>query len=135
MLLRFLDDGRLECLLMSLVPSSFYISPFFIIYYQGPLNIMSPATFIIGATTYAWPFARSTAPLVIISIIYGFTYGAFVSLLPKPVMNLGDEGDIGRRVGMFLTVIAFGALAGPPISGAINKRTNGFEIVGTFAGE
>ncbi|KAL9715553.1 hypothetical protein Ac2012v2_002213 [Leucoagaricus gongylophorus] len=100
----------------------------------GPLNIMSPATFIIGATTYAWPFARSTAPLVIISIIYGFTCGAFVSLLPKPVMNLGDEGDIGRRVGMFLTVIAFGALAGPPISGAINKRTNGFEIVGTFAG-
>jgi len=102
---------------------------------KGPLNVLAPATFIIGVTTYAWPFAHSTAPLVIISIIYGLTCGAFVSILPKPVMNIGGEGDVGRRVGMFLTVIAFGALAGPPTSGAINKRTNGFESVGVFAGK
>ena len=51
-----------------------------------------------------------------------------------PVMAFGDIEDVGRRVGMALTILASGALAGPPISGAINKATDGFKTVGYYAG-
>lgn len=50
-------------------------------------------------------------------------------------MDLGVVDDVGRRVGMWLSIFSIGALAGPPISGAINTATGGFEAVGYFAGE
>lgn len=49
-------------------------------------------------------------------------------------MVMGDTHDVGLRVGMSMTVLAFGAVAGPPISGAINQATGGFEAVGYYAG-
>ncbi|KAG6864680.1 hypothetical protein C0991_007922 [Blastosporella zonata] len=52
----------------------------------------------------------------------------------NPMMELGAIDDLGRRLGMFMSVYAFGALAGPPISGAINTATGGFEAVGYYAG-
>ena len=51
-----------------------------------------------------------------------------------PVFALGGTGDVGRRTGMILTICAIGALAGPPMSGAINKATGGFKFVGVNAG-
>lgn len=50
-------------------------------------------------------------------------------------MAMGAVGDVGRRTGLFLSFAAIGALTGPPISGAINSATDGFEVVGWFAGE
>ncbi len=50
-------------------------------------------------------------------------------------MNLGGIGDVGRRIGMFMSITAIGALAGPPISGAIISGTGGFKAVGFYAGE
>ena len=35
---------------------------------------------------------------------------------------------------MFFTVVALGALVGPPISGAINVATGGYKAVGIYAG-
>lgn len=49
-------------------------------------------------------------------------------------MDMGGVGDVGRRTGMCMTILAFGALAGPPISGAINTATGGFKAVGYYAG-
>ena len=48
---------------------------------------------------------------------------------------MGEVGDVGRRTGMLLTVTAIGVLIGPPISGAINARTDGFKEVGYYAGK
>jgi MFS family permease len=50
-------------------------------------------------------------------------------------MALGETGDVGRRLGMFMSIVGLGALVGPPISGAINAATGGSEIVGYFAGK
>ncbi|KAF9020821.1 MFS general substrate transporter [Hymenopellis radicata] len=60
--------------------------------------------------------------------------GSFVSLLANPVMEFGDASDVGRRIGMMMSILALGGLAGPPISGAINTSTGGFEAVGYYAG-
>ncbi|KXN92400.1 Riboflavin transporter MCH5 [Leucoagaricus sp. SymC.cos] len=100
----------------------------------GPLNITVPFTLCAGILIYTWPFAHSTASLIIVTLIYGFCSGTYVALLSAPIINLGGEGDVGRRVGMLMTFIALGSVVGPPISGAINAKTGGFEGVGLYAG-
>ena len=66
---------------------------------------------------------------------HSFSSGAYVSLLSKPLMEMGDTlSDIGTRIGMFTTITAVGALAGPPISGAFADRDLGFSTVGCYAG-
>ena len=42
--------------------------------------------------------------------------------------------DVGVRIGMCFTVMALSAVAGPPISGAINAATGGFKFTGIYAG-
>ena len=49
-------------------------------------------------------------------------------------MDMGDTEDVGRRLGMFMSILSIGALAGPPISGAISTATGGFKDVGFYAG-
>jgi hypothetical protein len=50
------------------------------------------------------------------------------------MVEFGKTEDVGRRMGMLMTILSLGALAGPPLSGAINSATGGFEAVGYFAG-
>lgn len=99
------------------------------------MNVMIPFTFIAGILTYAWPFSRSIGGLIVVTLLYGFASGVYVALLTNPIMtSFGGEGDIGRRIGMLWSITAVGALVGPPISGAINSRTDGFKDVGLYAG-
>ncbi|KIK51630.1 hypothetical protein GYMLUDRAFT_50448 [Collybiopsis luxurians FD-317 M1] len=100
----------------------------------GPLDFIAPTTLFAAALTFAWPFARVEASLIVIAILYGFMCGSFVAGLVLPVYQMGGVGDIGRRTGMIMTVSAAGALCGIPISGALNKATGGFEVVGYYAG-
>jgi len=100
----------------------------------GPANIMIPFTAVAGILTYAWPFARTKGSLIAVVILYGLSSGANVSLLSNPMMELGATEDLGRRLGMFMSIFSLGALAGPPISGAINTASGGFEVVGYYAG-
>ncbi|KAK7039111.1 hypothetical protein VNI00_010296 [Paramarasmius palmivorus] len=100
----------------------------------GPINYYAPMTIVAAVLTYAWPFARNIGSLVAVAIIYGFSSGAFVSSFLMPVYEMGEIGDVGRRTGMVMTIAAVGALIGPPISGAINHSSGGFETVGYYAG-
>jgi len=100
----------------------------------GPLTLMAPPTLLCAIVTYVWPFATTKASLVAIAVIYGFCSGAYISLLLLPVVVMGDMHDAGRRTGTAMTVIALGAIVGPPISGAIAQTTGGFKAVGYYAG-
>ncbi|KAJ7066477.1 major facilitator superfamily domain-containing protein [Mycena amicta] len=100
----------------------------------GPLNVLAPMTLIAAGMTFAWPFARSQSSLIVVAALYGVMSGTYVSVFPMPILNMGEVSDIGRRTGMALTIAALGALAGPPISGAINTATGGFEAMGYYAG-
>jgi len=100
----------------------------------GALTVTAPLTLLCAIMTYIWPFAMTKESLIGIAIIYGFCSGAYVSLLPVPVVMMGDMHDAGRRTGTGMTVVALGALAGPPISGAIAQATGGFKAVGYYAG-
>ncbi|KAK7030429.1 hypothetical protein VNI00_014173 [Paramarasmius palmivorus] len=100
----------------------------------GPLNFIAPTTFLAGILTYAWPFAHDLGSLIAVAVVYGFMCGTYVSSSSLPLFEMGEIQDIGRRAGMFLSVGAIGALVGPPISGAINKATGGYEKVAYYAG-
>lgn len=101
---------------------------------SGPLNVMIPSTFFAGVLTYIWPFVTSKGGYIAVGLIYGVSSGVFVSMLAAPLITMGNTHDVGVRLGMFFTIIALGALAGPPISGAINQATGGFKAVGYYAG-
>ncbi|KAK0463531.1 MFS general substrate transporter [Desarmillaria tabescens] len=100
----------------------------------GPLNIMIPLTSFAAIFTYSWPFAPNQASLICVAILYGLSSGAYMSLLPSPLMAMGDPSDVGRRLGICMSILSIGALIGPPISGDINSATRGFQAVGFFAG-
>ena len=126
----------------------------FLIDKLGPMNVMIPFTALAGVMTYAWPFAQTEASLIVVTVLYGFVFyfinvgshssssemfyrfcsGSYVSLLGNPIMDMGDTEDVGRRLGMFMSILSIGALAGPPISGAISTATGGFKDVGLYAG-
>ncbi|KAF9444202.1 MFS general substrate transporter [Macrolepiota fuliginosa MF-IS2] len=85
----------------------------------GSLNVSIPLMTFVAVLTYIWPFTRSISSLIAITIIYGICSGAYISLMMNPIMNLGGEGDIGRRIGMFTTIMAC---------------VGGFEVVELYGG-
>ena len=100
----------------------------------GPLTVIAPPSILCAIMTYVWPFVTTKGSFVAIAIIYGFCSGAYVSLFIIPTVAMGDTDDAGRRTGIVMTVTALGAIAGPPISGAIAQATDGFKAVGYYAG-
>ena len=120
------------------------------------MTVIVPFTSVCGVMTFIWPFLNSKAGYIIVSIIYGLesqlsfrlkchgtlitdksslAQGGFVSLLPVPVVGMGDIQDLGRRLGISMALISIGVVVGPPISGAIYTSTGGYEAVGYYAGE
>ncbi|KAI0718723.1 MFS general substrate transporter [Cerioporus squamosus] len=100
----------------------------------GAMNVMIPGTLVAGVMTYAWPFAKTKGPLVAVSVLYGISSGIFVAIMAQPLVRMGKVTEVGMRTGMAFTFMSFGALAGPPISGAIFDHTGKFENVGYYAG-
>ena len=100
----------------------------------GAINVTAPLTLLCAITTYIWPHATKEGFLIAIAIIYGFCTGAFISLLPAPLVLMDDMRSAGRRTGIVGFVSAFGACSGPPISGAIIQKIGGFQYAGYYAG-
>ncbi|KAH7099294.1 MFS general substrate transporter [Auriculariales sp. MPI-PUGE-AT-0066] len=85
----------------------------------GATNTMMPFTLVAAVLTYAWPFATTLRSIIAVAIIY--------------VAHMGDIRDVGRRTGMQQTILAFGALAGPPTCGAIASAAGSYVPLGAFA--
>ncbi|KDN40766.1 hypothetical protein RSAG8_07941, partial [Rhizoctonia solani AG-8 WAC10335] len=100
----------------------------------GPVNALIPSTLVTGVATFAWPFARSDGSLIAIACIYGGSLGFFTGTWQMPPTTMGSVDDVGRRVGMLMSIITIGAVVGPPSSGAIRDATGSFEYVGYYAG-
>lgn len=100
----------------------------------GTINVMAPFTLITGVLTIVWPFVHGNAAYIFIAISYGAASGSFISLLTVPIAAFGDTSDVGRRTGLYQSILALGAIAGPPISGAIADATGDYKDVGLFAG-
>jgi MFS family permease len=71
-----------------------------------------------------WLPARGNIPIIIFAAFYGFTSGAFVSLLPSCVAQISDVREIGVRTGVIWAVASLAALTGSPIAGALLNKGN-----------
>ena len=85
---------------------------------------------------------------------FSVSSGAFVALFPVGVAAFSDINSMGRRAGIQKSIMSLGAsfqyshvdlvssriagaLAGPPVSGAIldaSLKSSGFKLVGVYAG-
>jgi MFS family permease len=98
----------------------------------GPFNIISLCTVVCGALMFSLVNLTSLAGMVVVSLLYGFFSGAFVSLPPTCFVHLSpDRSLIGTRMGMGYAVMTIGNLIGTPVAGAI-LQSKGFNSMWIF---
>ncbi|KAL9564076.1 hypothetical protein ACKAV7_011789 [Fusarium commune] len=102
----------------------------------GVFNVMIPMTLLGGIITLAlWLPARSSTLLIVYAVLYGFTSGCTLSIIPAIVASISDVRSIGIRNGSLYGVAAVGALIGSPIAGAIvNEQGGKFSGLIVFCG-
>lgn len=92
----------------------------------GRFNVTIFMSFLAGILTVAlWLPAKGNAPIIVYAILYGFSSGAFISLVPAVIAQISPIQEIGVRSGSFFAWISMAALTGNPIAGAITSRQNG----------
>lgn len=76
----------------------------------------------------------SLVAMVVVSLLYGFFSGAFVSLPSTCFVHLSpDRSLLGTRMGMGYAVMTIGNLIGTPVAGAI-LQNEGFNLMWKFGG-
>ncbi|PWN46924.1 MFS general substrate transporter [Violaceomyces palustris] len=85
----------------------------------GRINTVLPHLMVSGLLGIIFPACTKLGGLLAFSILYGFTSGCYVSLIPACVAQLGPSSTVGTRNGMMFAIGSFGGLFGTPISGAL----------------
>ncbi|KAF2158984.1 hypothetical protein M409DRAFT_71332 [Zasmidium cellare ATCC 36951] len=92
----------------------------------GRFNTISAMGFLSGILCLAlWLPARGNAPLIVFSALYGFSCGAFVSIIPALVAQISDVKEIGLRIGLQFASLSIPSLVANPIGGAFISLDNG----------
>lgn len=102
----------------------------------GRFNMMVLITYASGILVFAlWIPGTGNTPTIIFAALYGFTTGAFVSLIPALTAQISDIRQIGVRNGAMFAVVSIAALTGNPIGGAlVSKYNGGYMGLQIFAG-
>jgi MFS family permease len=107
----------------------------------GSLLTMSIMAFATALTVLIiWlpvNFSETLAGVMIFTVLYGFTSGAFVSLMTPALVQLcdGQIGDLGMMLGTFMAINSFACLTGLPIQGAlVDSEDGGFLGLILFSG-
>ncbi|PQE28118.1 Major facilitator superfamily domain general substrate transporter protein [Rutstroemia sp. NJR-2017a BBW] len=86
----------------------------------GSINVQTVVAASSAILTFCLIAIRSTGGLIVYSLLYGFSAGAFMGLPAAGVARLSeDHSKIGIRLGMTLGFVGFGVLVSNPIAGAI----------------
>lgn len=82
-----------------------------------------------------WLPATSDAAIVTFAALYGFSSGAFVSLIPALLAEISDMRELGLRAGLEFAVLSVPALVSNPIGGAlIDHDSGGFQSLQIWTG-
>jgi MFS family permease len=76
----------------------------------------------------------TNASLIAFAVLFGFSSGAYVSLITPLVMQISPLNEIGLRTGIIFFVNAVAGLTTNPINGAILNQPNGWLGMKLFAG-
>ncbi|KAN0064283.1 hypothetical protein ACQY0O_002414 [Thecaphora frezii] len=85
----------------------------------GRINTLLPHLTVSAALLVVFPLCTNLGGLLAFAIVFGFTSGCYVSLIPACAAQLGTTETVGTRNGMMFLASAVGGLLGTPISGAI----------------
>ena len=92
----------------------------------GRFNIMILTTAFSSVIVLAlWLPSRGAIPIILFAALYGFSSGAFVSLVPALIAQISDIRRIGVRLGTNFLIISIAGLLGNPIAGALVTRDEG----------
>jgi predicted MFS family arabinose efflux permease len=84
------------------------IAPAYLSDTLGRFNLLAPAAFLSGVLCVLfWMFARALVPLMLFAAAYGFTSGAFISVITPCVAQISDIRQIGSRIGILYSIISF----------------------------
>ncbi|PWN43903.1 MFS general substrate transporter [Ceraceosorus guamensis] len=86
----------------------------------GRMNTILPHLIMSSILVFVFPLAiKSLAGLIPFAILYGYSSGCYVSLIPSAIGQLGSTSTFGTRLGMCFFVCSLGGLFGTPASGAL----------------
>jgi len=101
----------------------------------GSINMQAVVALSSAILTYCLMAIKNSPGLVVYSILYGFSAGAFMGLPAAGVVSLSkDKSKIGTRLGMTLAFVGFGVLVSNPIAGAILDGPGGWVGLITWCG-
>lgn len=93
----------------------------------GPYNIFVVVCYISGILVLAlWIPATGNGAVIAFAIIFGFTSGAYVSLIANLIVKITPNfKEIGYRTGLAFLFASIGGLTTNPIAGAILQNSGG----------
>jgi len=101
----------------------------------GRLNSLLLAGLSTGILIFCWQKATTNASILVVAAVFGFCSGAIISSMSVSLVTVPkDPRNIGTYMGQGMFVIAFAALIGPPINGALIKRYHSFDESSIFSG-
>lgn len=101
----------------------------------GRFNIFIVVGALSGILILAlWIPSNTTAGLIVFAALFGFTSGAYVSLIAPLVAQVSPLREIGVRTGLVLFICALPGLTTNPINGEILAGPSGLTGIKIFAG-
>ncbi|KAI9931613.1 hypothetical protein ASPWEDRAFT_389341 [Aspergillus wentii DTO 134E9] len=99
----------------------------------GPLNVLTPFSTATAILAFAWIGVHNTPGIIVLTALYGFWSGGFVSLPPVVMATMTkDIRDLGTRLGQVFAITSIALLVGTPIGGAILSSTGSYLGVQLF---
>ncbi|KAI9700969.1 MAG: hypothetical protein M1820_006614 [Bogoriella megaspora] len=100
----------------------------------GAYNMMIPCALVAGILQFVLIGTHNIGGIIVISLLYGFFSGTFVSIPPTIFVMLSpNRGIVGTRMGMGFTIVSIGLLIGTPACGWILDASS-WKFVWTFGG-
>lgn len=101
----------------------------------GRLRVFRGTIVSAGLVQLLWPFVLFSKPLIVIfAIMYGFTCGGFIAMVPVMMANYFSVQRLGGAMGFLNFGLIPGALGGAPLAGAVRNATGGYQWAFVSAG-
>lgn len=101
----------------------------------GRYNIFIMVCYLSGVWILGlWIPTSSDPALIAFAILFGFSSGAYVSLVAPLTMQISPMAEIGFRTGMVFFVSSIGGLTTNPINGALIDSPLGYTAIKIFPG-
>ncbi|KAK0729805.1 major facilitator superfamily domain-containing protein [Lasiosphaeris hirsuta] len=93
----------------------------------GPFNanIISAAVTVVACFGVWLPLGHTKPGIIVFSLVFGFTSGANISLIPVAIGRLCRTQEYGRYYATCYTVVSLAVLVGIPIAGSVVTANKG----------